>query len=49
MNAKKLDYRQLKHERIFIALMKDAEAGMRDVVAGRHRSVKEAKALFRRK
>jgi len=50
VDAEKLDYyHQLEREHVFIALMKDAQAGLRDIVAGRHKSVKEAKALFRRK
>ena len=50
MDAEKLDYNhQLEREHVFIALMKDAKAGLRDVVAGRHQSVQEAKALFGRK
>ena len=48
MDAEKLDYHhQLERERVFIALMKEAQAGLRNVVAGRHKSVQEAKALFR--
>jgi len=50
VDAEKLDYyHQLEREHVFIGLMKDAQAGMRDVVAGRHKSVKQAKALFGRK
>jgi prevent-host-death family protein len=50
VDANKLDYyHELEREHAFIALMQEARDGMQDVVAGRHRSVKEAKALLRRK
>jgi prevent-host-death family protein len=50
VDAQKLDYyHQLEREHAFISLMKEAQAGMRDIAAGRHKSVREAKALFRRK
>ena len=50
MDAAKLDYyHKLEREHAFIALMREARAGMADVKAGRHKSVKQARALFRRR
>ena len=50
VDSAKLDYyHQLEREHAYIGLMKDAKAGLEDVDAGRHKSVKAAANLFRRK
>ncbi len=50
VDAVKLDYyHQLEREHALLDLMREAEAGLADVAAGRHRSVKQVKALFRRR
>lgn len=49
VDADKLDYyHRLEREHAFIALMKEAGAGLADAAKGRHKSIKSAKALFDR-
>jgi prevent-host-death family protein len=50
VDASKLDYyHRLEREHVLISLMEEARNGLEDAAAGRHKSVKQARALFRKR
>jgi prevent-host-death family protein len=50
VDANKLDYyHRLEREHALISLMQEVRNGLEDAAAGRHKSVKQARALFRKR